>query len=122
MKIILFILIALSFQFYPCVAVNTAPMLSHDAAVQPADTTQAAPDFKQVNVIVETEWGDPETTKDADVFIHYEKDQPKRILLETAKSRCEINLFPGMTVKIVDPKTGKVLKTIQIAEEKPKKK
>jgi hypothetical protein len=122
MKIMMLILIALSFQFYPCLAVNTSPILSQDAVVQPADTTQPAPDFKQVNVIVETEWGDPETTKDADVFIHYEKNQPKRVMLETAKSRCEINLFPGMTVKIVDPKSGKVLKTIHIPEEKPKKK
>lgn len=122
MKIMLLILIALSFQFYPCLAVDSFPILSQSAAVQPADTTQPAPDFKQVNVIVETEWADPETTRDADVFIHYEKNQPQKIVLETVRSRCEINLFPGMTVKIVDPKSGKVLKTIHIAEEKPKKK
>lgn len=76
------------------------------------DTLQEVPpDFTGVDVIVETEWGEPEKTENVDVFLHLKDKQPHIIMSADKHKQCEVRIFKGITVKIVDHKTGKLLKT-----------
>jgi hypothetical protein len=84
------------------------------------DTTAAdsikkpAPDYKDVNVIVETDWGTTDKTEHVDVILRTGKNNHKEIVMQKSTfQECVVELVSGMVVKIVDSKTGKVLKTVK---------
>ncbi len=70
------------------------------------------PDYKSVNVIVETDWGTTDKTENVDVYIKKQKGKHTDLILKKSEHQeCIIELVSGMVVKIVDRKTGKILKT-----------
>jgi len=84
----------------------------------PADTTRAdsltkiEPQFKNVNVLVETEWGTTDKREGVDVYVKVKGKKPYEIEMRKGElQRCCVTLMSGVTVKILDPKSGKVLKT-----------
>ena len=86
--------------------------------VLPADTTQAdsltkvEPDFRHVNVRVETEWGTTDKREGVDVYVKMKAKKPYEIeMRKDEMQRCCVTLMSGVTVKIIDPKTGRILKT-----------
>lgn len=72
------------------------------------------PDFKNVDVVVETEWSDPEKTSNVDVYIHLKDEHPHITMTPDSHKQCEIRIIKGITVKILDHKTGKLLKKYTI--------
>lgn len=103
-------------------AINPVHNLQIPEIITAADTVAKAPDYKGVNVVVETEWSDPEKINKVDVYVEYEKNQPNKLLLQGENRKCEIILISGMDVKIIDPASGKLLKIFKLPEEPPKKK
>jgi hypothetical protein len=81
------------------------------------DTTQAdslskvKPDFENVNVLVETEWGTTDKRDAVDVYVKMKGKKPVEIeMMKDAHEKCSITLMPGVIVKIFDPKSGRLLK------------
>lgn len=70
-----------------------------------------APAFTNVDVVVETEWAGSEKTENVKVYVFLETKHPHLIMTENKHKQCEIRIVKGMTVKIIDRKTGKRLKT-----------
>ncbi|MGD9898364.1 MAG: hypothetical protein AB7T22_04465 [Calditrichaceae bacterium] len=81
-----------------------------------ADSTEIKPDFKNVNVVVEYEWKDSETLEKVEVYLHLDTKEPYVEIIASEFRKCEISIIEGITVKIFDSQTGKLLKAI-----KPKK-
>ena len=75
---------------------------------------KALPDFKNVDVVVETEWSDPEKTSNVDVYVHLKDEHPHIIMSPNNHKQCEIRIIKGITVKILNPKTGKLLKKYSV--------
>lgn len=73
-----------------------------------------SPAFINVDVLVETEWGDSEKTENVKVYAFLEAEHPHLLMTENKHKRCEIRIIKGMTVKIIDHKTGKRLKTYTV--------
>jgi hypothetical protein len=83
----------------------------------PVDTTRAdsvtkiEPSFKNVNVLVETEWGSTDKREGVDVYVKVKGKKPYEIEMRKGElQKCCVTLMSGVTVKILDPKTGRVLK------------
>jgi len=77
----------------------------------PVDTVKKVlPDFTNVDVVVETEWGDPEKTSNVDVYVHLKDKHPHIAMIPDNHKQCEIRIIKGITIKILDNKTGKLLK------------
>ena len=75
---------------------------------------QPAPDYSNVNVLVETEWGTSDKTEKVDVFLKKEKGKYTEIVMRRSNHQeCFVELVPGLVVKIIDRKTGKIVKTIK---------
>lgn len=68
------------------------------------------PDFKNVDVVVETEWSAPEKTSNVDVYVHLKDEHPHITMIPDSHKQCEIRVIKGITIKILDSKTGKLLK------------
>lgn len=70
-----------------------------------------APDYANVNVYVTTEWGSSDKREGVDVYVKMEKGKAVELVMTKEKhEECTIRLISGVEVKIIDPKTGKVLK------------
>lgn len=80
-----------------------------------ADTIKKpAPDYKDVNVIVETDWGTTDKTEHVDVILRTDKNKHQEVVMQKSTfQECVVEVLPGMVVKIVNSKTGKVLKTLK---------
>ena len=74
------------------------------------------PNFENVDVVVETAWGTSEKTENVDVLVLFNNDEkPTGMVLARKKQKLsEIMLIEGVTVKLIDHETKKVLKTIKI--------
>ena len=94
---------------------------SNGMTVAQEDTTGRTPDYKAVNVVVETEWGGPEKINAVDVFVEYEKKIPVKLEIFGKNNHCEIRIVSGMAAKIIDPKTGKILAYLKGPEEAKQK-
>lgn len=81
------------------------------------DTAKAAqPDFVGADVVVLSDWGEPDTTFNASVFINL-KDKHPHITMKQGKGRqCEVRIMKGITIKILDHKNGKLLKTYKVED------
>lgn len=78
---------------------------------------EKAPDFTNVDVVVETEWGTSDKTEDVNVFVYLNAEHPHLALSENKHKKCELRIMKGIVIKIYDRKTGKLLKTYS-AEDK----
>lgn len=68
--------------------------------------------YTHVDVVVETEWGDPEKNEDVTAEVGFKDGKPDHVIFMGARhKKCEISLMEGMQVKIYNHKTGKLLKT-----------
>jgi hypothetical protein len=77
-----------------------------------ADTAkEEVPDFTGVDVVVETEWSDPEKNANVDVFVNLKDKHPHILIREVDHKLCEIRILKGVVIKIFDHSTGKLLKT-----------
>jgi hypothetical protein len=74
------------------------------------------PDFKNVDVVVETEWGDPEKTTNVDVYVHLKDEHPHITMTPNSHKQCEIRIIKGITIKILDPTTGTLLKKYTVED------
>lgn len=72
------------------------------------------PNYENVDVVVETSWGTNEKTEGVDVLVLQKNEKPTGLILAKKRQRLsEIMLVEGVTIKIIDHDTGKVLKTIK---------
>ena len=73
------------------------------------DTTAADTVYKNVDVEVHYEWGDPE--KDTDVSVQVPKNTKhiEKVIIIQESRKCEIFLAKGVRVKIFDHKSGKLI-------------
>jgi hypothetical protein len=70
------------------------------------------PVFTNVDVVVEYDWSEPEKNNGVDVFVKKESGKISAVIMvKTDVRRCEVELISGVVVKIIDPKTKKLLKT-----------
>ena len=78
------------------------------------DTTKAdSADYTHADVVVTTEWSGTEKNTDVSVYIEYKDNKPSVLLMIKEHQRCEIILISGVSAKIYDHKTGKLLKTFK---------
>ena len=69
-------------------------------------------EYTNVNVVMETEWGEPEEVINVDVVVLSLTDGTKQIVLFRKFNKImEISIIEGVKVKILDTDTGKLLKT-----------
>ena len=84
-------------------------IISDTTAVDSIKTPQ--PDFSNVNVIVETAWGTPDKSVNVNVYIMRKGKNISEIVLKKGQHQeCSIELMEGIVVKIIDPKSGRILK------------
>ncbi len=106
--------------FFLLCGISIGLSMPHAGFTAAQDTTVAdsiaapVPDFEGVNVIVETDWGTTDKTENVDVFITKGKNKHTDIVMRKSNHQeCIVELVSGIVVKIVDRKTGKVLKTFK---------
>ena len=81
---------------------------------QDSTRVKETPDFTGVDVVVETEWGTSDRTENVEVFIKKTPDGHTDIVMKKSNHQeCIVELVPGITVKIIDRKSKKVLKTFK---------
>lgn len=70
--------------------------------------------FTHVDVVVETEWGEPEKNENttAELILKDGKAE-KLIFMGEQHKKCEVTVMEGLTIKIYNRKTGKLIKTIK---------
>jgi len=69
-------------------------------------------EYTDVNVVMETEWTDPEQVNNVDVVVLALSDGTKQIVLFRKYEKImEISVIDGVKVKIFDSDNGKLLKT-----------
>jgi hypothetical protein len=78
---------------------------------------EKAPDFTNVDVVVETEWGTSEKTENVNVFVYLEAEHPHITMSENKHKQCELRIIKGITIKIYDRKTGKLLKSYSAVDK-----
>jgi hypothetical protein len=65
-----------------------------------------------VNVLVETEWGTSDCYENVDVFVQFKgRKVDELVMIREMHQECRLKLISGVVAKIIDPATGKVLKT-----------
>jgi hypothetical protein len=92
---------------------NGQPVSDRTKALTVTEDTAkiAQPDFVGADVVILSDWGEPDTTLNANVFVNL-KDEYPHITMKQGKGRqCEVRIMKGITIKILDHKTGKLLKT-----------
>ena len=115
MKLSAFSFLLTVFIFFYCNRVEAATF----SDTTQTDTTQTqivqsdtSITYTHVDVVVETEWGDPEKNEDVTAEVGFIDGKPDHVVFMGARhKKCEISLMEGMTVKIYNHKTGKLLKT-----------
>lgn len=101
--------------------ISLIALFSYTSAYSQTDTTKAdstqietpkevPPDFTDVDVIVETEWSEPEKTSNVNVYLHLKDEHPHITMSPNSHQQCDIRIIKGITIKILDSKTGKLLK------------
>ena len=108
-------ILMLLFVFFTCGSLtgNAALFLPRDTTVVDTHATMK-PDYEDVNVVVETDWGTSDKTENVDVFIRIEKGKRTEVVMRKSEHQeCIVELVSGMVVKIIDRKSGKVLKTFR---------
>ena len=106
-------ILMLLFVFFTCgnLTGSAALFLSQDTTAVDTQAT-VKPDYEDVNVVVETDWGTTDKTENVDVFIRIEKGKRTEVVMRKSEHQeCIVELLPGMVVKIIDRKTKKVIKT-----------
>ena len=69
-------------------------------------------EYTNVNVVLETEWMDPEEVNNVDVVVLALSDGSKQVVLFRKYEKImEITVIEGVKVKIFDADNGKLLKT-----------
>ena len=69
-------------------------------------------EYTNVNVVMETEWSDPEEVANVDVVVLSLTDGTKQVVLFRKFNKImEITIIDGVKVKVHDADTGKLLKT-----------
>jgi hypothetical protein len=110
MKMQLFIIILLMALFSYTNAYDQTEKIKTDSTE--IDTVKGKiPEFNNVDVVTETEWGASERIENATVFIFLEAKHPHLLIKENKHKRCELRIVKGLTIKIYDHKSGKLLKT-----------
>jgi hypothetical protein len=61
-------------------------------------------------VLVETEWGTSDKYDNVDVRLSWADKKVKEVVIIKKNSECSIVLIEGVVVKIIDAKSGKVIK------------
>lgn len=115
------------FGFLILCGIVSAEALPSRAAAPDQDTTvvdsvKSKATHSAVNVVVETEWSDPETIKNVDVYVKYEKGIARTLAMKSKSRDCDIALISGVTVKILNPVSGKRIATYSGPKELPQKK
>jgi hypothetical protein len=73
------------------------------------------PNFENVDVVIETDWGTTEKTESVDVLVVNVNDEPAQIILAKKKKKVsEISLMEGVVIKIYNHETGELLKTYRV--------
>lgn len=73
------------------------------------DTTATDTVYKNVDVEVIYEWGDPERDNDVSVKVPKDTKHVEKIIIIQESRKCEIFLAKGVRVKIYDHKSGKLM-------------
>ena len=106
-------LIIICFIFGMCVFF-TCPLLAYYSTsqdtVQTDSIIQVKPDYVNVTVLVETEWGTSDKHENVDVRLIWSGKKVKEIVVIKKHSECSVTIIEGVVVKIIDSKSGKVLK------------
>lgn len=118
MKPHLFIIILLMAQFsytHASYQEDKANIDTTDTVTSVADTVEErGPDFTGVDVVVETEWSETEKNVNVDVFVNLKDKHPNIVMREVDHKLCEVRILKGVVIKILDHKTGKLLKTYTV--------
>lgn len=70
--------------------------------------------YTNVDVVVQTEWGDPERNENVQAEVSYKDEVARQVVLKGKQyKKCEIFLKGGIVVKIYDRPGGKLLKTLK---------
>jgi len=78
-------------------------------------TEKVVPTYKNVDVVIETDWAEPDKSENVDVIIKSgDKKTTGLIIIYRDFQRCEITLIPGIVVRIYAHKTGKLIKTLKV--------
>jgi hypothetical protein len=98
-----------------CTTCLAEPILASEQALpdsaQADSLKKAEPDFSNVTVLVETEWGPTDKQDGVDVFVIMKGKKPVEIeMIKGIHQKCSVSLMSGVTVKILDSKTGQLLK------------
>ena len=89
-------------------AASSIPSLN---STQEDSVKKKAPDYTDVNVTVNTEWGSSDNFEGVNVYVVMKNGKTDELIMsKEAHQECCIKLISGVEVKIFDPKTGKVLK------------
>ncbi len=87
---------------------QTGPASAQIEAPEP-DTTK----YKNVDIVVNYGWGEPERDNGVDVVVNYKNKKPQKVIIIKGKHRhCEITLSEDVVVKIYDHESGEQLKTL----------
>ncbi len=72
--------------------------------------SQVQPDYVNVNVFAETEWGASDKHENVDVRLNWSGKKVTEVVIINKNLEFSIILIEGVVVKIIDPKSGKVIK------------
>ncbi len=73
------------------------------------------PNFENVDVVIETDWGTSEKTESVDVLVVNVNDEPVQIILAKKKKKVsEISIMEGVVIKIYNHDTGELLHTYRV--------
>ncbi len=77
--------------------------------------TISDPNFENVDVVLETDWGTSEKTESVDVLVVNVNDEPAQLILARKKVKLsEISIMEGVVIKIYNHETGELLKTYRV--------
>jgi len=77
--------------------------------------TISDPNFENVDVVMETDWGTSEKTESVDVLVVNVNDEPAQLILARKKVKLsEISIMEGVVIKIYNHETGELLKTYRV--------
>lgn len=84
------------------------------AQVAATDTTlDGHPYYKNVDVLINYGWGDPERINNVNAIIKMEKKVAVAVIVEKpGGTKIEFTLKYGIVIKLFDHKTGKLLRTL----------
>ena len=102
------------YQLLP-VAILFAVFVAFSIATASDYVSISDPNFENVDVVIETDWGTSEKTESVDVLVVNVNDEPAQIILAKKKVKVsEISLMEGVVIKIYNHETGELLKTYRV--------